>query len=55
MARIRVVRKEDVDRLVELINVRDVFVEWSEDWEEYSRKVKDQLQYIENNMIEIDA
>lgn len=48
------VKLEDVQELLNLIEIRDMFFDWSNNFEEYDKKVKAKIEWIEKNAININ-
>lgn len=55
MERIYVVRKEEVDHLVELYEERNKYFEYSPTWTKYDQEIEKQLAFINKTVLEIDA
>lgn len=47
------VKLKHVQELVKLINIRDSFNDWSDDYEKQDKKVKNTIRWIERNAKEI--
>ena len=48
------VKLQDVQELLNLIETRESFFDWSDSFEEYDRKVKAKIEWIEKNAIHIN-
>lgn len=54
MSEEKYVKLKHVQELLKLIETRDSFYDWSEDYEKYDKKVKNTTAWIERNAREID-
>lgn len=50
----KVVKLEDVEKLIKLIKERDVWNDWTSSWEECNKKIENHIYLIRNNAIEIN-
>lgn len=53
MANEKYVKWKHVKELIELIGVRDIFMDWTDSYEKYDKKVANTIEWLERNAKEL--